>query len=80
MAKQTKKQQEAAKSFRGKNAALWKGQLCQIVGYEPVTQSSGEVIMCAKIKVLGMPLYQGLRLVLAHELETAGLDTKESLK
>ncbi len=71
MARQTKKQKEAAKSFSGKDTVLWNGQLCEIVGNEPVTQSTGKIVLCAKIKVLGMPLHQGLRLVPVDELQSA---------
>lgn len=68
MAKQTEKQRQVARSIGGKDQVLWRGQLCEIVGNEPVTQSTGTVILCAKIKVLGMPLHQGLRLVPTEEL------------
>lgn len=47
---------------------MWQGQLCEIVGNEPITTSKGTVVLCAKIKVLGMPLHQGLRLVAIEEL------------
>jgi hypothetical protein len=69
MARQTKKQKQAAESFGGKDCVTWKGQLCQIIGNEPVTQSNGDVILCAKLKVLGVPLHQGLRLVPLAEIE-----------
>lgn len=66
MAKQTKKQMAAAASNR--NAVIWQGQLCEIVGNEPVTKADNSIVLCAKIKVLGMPLHQGLRLVAIDEL------------
>lgn len=66
MARQTKKQMAAAASNR--NAVMWQGQLCEIVGNEPVAKSDGTVLLCAKVKVLGMPLHQGLRLVAMDEL------------
>lgn len=74
MARQTKKQQAAAK-VSGRDIVLWKGQTCQIVGNEPVTKSDNTVILCAKIKVLGMPLNEGLRLVPVEELTPTDLDT-----
>lgn len=68
MVRQTKKQQ-AASNASGRDIVLWKGQTCQIVGNEPVTKSDNSVVLCAKIKVLGMPLNEGLRLVAVEELK-----------
>lgn len=69
MAKQTEKQRQLAQLAGDKDFVMWKGQLCEIVGNEPVTRSDGTVVLCAKIKVLGLPLHQGLRVVLESELE-----------
>jgi hypothetical protein len=68
MARQTEKQKQAARAS-GRDVVIWQGQLCEIVGNEPVTKSDNSVVLCAKIKVLGMPLHQGLRLVAAEELK-----------
>lgn len=68
MARQTEKQKQAAKAS-GRDVVLWKGQCVEIVGNEPVTKSDNTVILCAKIKVLGMPLNEGLRLVPFDELK-----------
>lgn len=46
----------------------WHGMECTIVDHEPVTQSDGKVILCAKIRIAGKPLHQALRLVEASEL------------
>ena len=48
---------------------MWKGQYVQIVGNEEVRTSDGGVLLCAKIKVIGVPLHQGLRLVPLAEIE-----------
>lgn len=50
----------------------WNGQIVEIVGNEPVTKSDGTVILCAKIKVIGLPLHRGLRLVPLEELQIDG--------
>jgi len=68
MARQTEKQKQAAKAS-SRDVVIWQGQLCEIVGNDPVTKSDNSVVLCAKIKVLGMPLHQGLRLVAADELK-----------
>jgi hypothetical protein len=76
--RQTKKQLRETAAYR-KNSAdpvlMWKGQYVEIVGNEPVTKSDNTVILCAKIKVLGMPLNEGLRLVPVEELTPTDLDT-----
>ena len=71
MAKQTRKQRVAVQSTKRASVSpimTWKGQLCEIVGNEPVRKADNTVVLCAKIKILGMPLHQGLRLVPSEEL------------
>jgi len=48
---------------------MWRGQVVEIVGNEPVTKGDGSVVLCAKIKIVGLPLHRGLRLVPLEELE-----------
>jgi hypothetical protein len=47
---------------------MWKGQYVEIVGNEDVTTSTGSVVLCAKIKIIGMPIEKALRLVPLEEL------------
>ena len=54
---------------------MWKGQYAEIVGNEPVTKSDGTVILCAKIRIIGMPIEKALRLVPVEELTPTDLDT-----
>jgi hypothetical protein len=70
--RQTKKQLRETEIYR-KNSAdpllTWKGQYVEIVGNEPVTTSAGNVVLCAKIRIIGMPIEKALRLVPAEELK-----------
>ena len=70
--RQTKKQVRDTAAYR-KNSAdpvlMWKGQYVEVVGNEEVRTSAGGVLLCAKIKVIGVPLHQGLRLVPLAEIE-----------
>ena len=76
--RQTKKQLRETAAYR-KNSAdpvlMWKGQYAEIVGNEPVTKSDGTVILCAKIRIIGMPIEKALRLVPVEELTPTDLDT-----
>lgn len=69
--RQTKKQLRETAAYR-KNSAdsvlMWKGQYVEIVGNEDVTTSTGSVVLCAKIKIIGMPIEKALRLVPLDEL------------
>jgi len=47
---------------------MWKGQYVEIVGNEDVQTSSGGVTLCAKIRIIGMPIEKALRLVPIEEL------------
>jgi hypothetical protein len=71
MARQTKKQLRETATYR-KNSAdpilMWKGQYVEIVGNEDVQTSSGGVTLCAKIRIIGMPIEKALRLVPIEEL------------
>lgn len=68
MPRQTKKQAMAFSTMAGKDVVLWKGQTCEIVGNEDVQTSSGGVTLCAKIRIIGMPIEKALRLVPIEEL------------
>ena len=46
----------------------WRGIECTIVGNEAVTKSDGSIVLCAKIKLVGRPLHQALRLVQQSEI------------
>ena len=46
----------------------WRGIECTIVGNEAVTKSDGSIVLCAKIKLVGRPSHQALRLVEQSEL------------
>lgn len=65
-----KKQKPKSQGESGKGAITWRGQVCEIVGNEPIVCSDGTLKMCAKIKVYGLPLHQALRLVGLDELES----------
>ena len=47
---------------------MWKGQYVEIVGNEDVKTSTGSVVLCAKIKIIGMPIEKALRLVPMEDL------------
>jgi hypothetical protein len=47
---------------------MWKGQYVEIVGNEDVQTSLGGVTLCAKIRIVGMPIEKALRLVAIEEL------------
>ena len=47
---------------------MWKGQYVEIVGNEDVQTSLGGVKLCAKIRIIGMPIEKALRLVPIEEL------------
>jgi hypothetical protein len=69
--RQTKKQLRETAAYR-KNSAdsvlMWKGQYVEIVGNEDVKTSTGSVVLCAKIKIIGMPIEKALRLVPMEDL------------
>jgi len=69
MAKQQTKKQKAESKLLGGDFVTWKGQTCTIIGNEPVTKSDNSIVICAKIRILGMPLNEGLRLVPVEELK-----------
>ena len=47
---------------------MWKGQYVEIIGNEDVQTSSGGIALCAKIRIIGMPIEKALRLVPIEEL------------
>ena len=68
MSRQTKKQALSSTTMIGKDVVIWKGQTCEIVGNEDVQTSSGGITLCAKIRIIGMPIEKALRLVPIEEL------------
>jgi hypothetical protein len=71
MARQTKKQLRETAIYRKSTAdplLMWKGQYVEIVGNEDVQTSLGGVKLCAKIRIIGMPIEKALRLVPIEEL------------
>lgn len=53
----------------GVTLARWRGKPCSVVGFQDITTSAGTVKRCAEIKLTGIPLFQGWRLVDAAEVE-----------
>ena len=52
----------------GVTYGVWRGKSCEVVGFQDITTSTGERKSCAEIKLIGIPLHQGWRLVDAADL------------
>ena len=52
----------------GITAATWRGKPCCVVGFQDIVTSTGSIKRCAEIRLIGIPLFQGWRLVDAAEV------------